>query len=870
LIIGPAGCGKSTLLAAWRRERVAAGAHAVWIALTASDDDPARFFDALVAGLGVLAPVLQRHAALPVGSVSDEQAAERLAIALVRGLATLGQECLLLIDDAHHLHHPHILLALQLLLDHGPETLHCAFASRSALPLSLARLRDQGLVAELGLDDLRFTLTESTQLLQGLLGHIDERQARMAHALTDGWAAGLSLLGVDLRRGGGQLLTGDRRPLRDARAFASYFDAEVLTGLNPTQMQFAVLCALPEQFNAALCAALAGDAQAVDRSLELLAQLEAQGLFLMPAGTRYPPGWWRLHPLLRDVLRQHLERLPQPQLHRLNAVAWRWFADCGMLHDAVHHALQSGDRQAAADLVEACADGLFVKGELRRLVGLARQLPDSIVDERASLRLWVAWGQVFERRLADADRSIAQLQIDLAAAPAAQRYRLTLLRGLQAVQRDDTAGAIDILPELLIEPPQGDAIALTGRRNLLTWLHLYRGEYEQARRVQLEPALPPTAGQPLLGTPFGLLGGRCLVGLTHAVQGQMIQAERIYRDVLFEADRGGAPCIDASCLAAGFLGEVLYELNEPLAAIGLLEARADALERVAIPDTMVRVMIALNRACRLVGRPLDGLACVKQFEASARQAGLDRVLAYCLLELVHQHLLHHDTPAANSVLCELTALEARHGLALSGTHGEIPVVAERARIELALHGGALSEALQRLHALIAVCQQRGRGRRVPFLQLQAAFVLARLGDAGQSQRLVQEALAHGHRLGLVRTLLDAHADSVALIDLASRNAGLDPVLHFYAERLLAAARDTRHVPGASSPVQPTGKVHPLQQLSPREAEIAQLLCLALPNKKIAHALGLSLDTVKWHMKNIFAKLGVSERDEVVQRLRDPA
>ncbi|MNF05784.1 Response regulator protein VraR [compost metagenome] len=60
----------------------------------------------------------------------------------------------------------------------------------------------------------------------------------------------------------------------------------------------------------------------------------------------------------------------------------------------------------------------------------------------------------------------------------------------------------------------------------------------------------------------------------------------------------------------------------------------------------------------------------------------------------------------------------------------------------------------------------------------------------------------------------------------------------------------------------------MELLSERELEILQLLAQALPNKKIARALGLSPETVKWHLSNIYGKLGVSSRDEAVERIRD--
>ncbi|MNV87077.1 Spore germination protein GerE [compost metagenome] len=60
---------------------------------------------------------------------------------------------------------------------------------------------------------------------------------------------------------------------------------------------------------------------------------------------------------------------------------------------------------------------------------------------------------------------------------------------------------------------------------------------------------------------------------------------------------------------------------------------------------------------------------------------------------------------------------------------------------------------------------------------------------------------------------------------------------------------------------------PVEPLSDRERDVLGLLAQAMPNKKIALALGLSIDTVKWHLKNIYGKLGVAGRDEAVAWMR---
>ena len=70
-----------------------------------------------------------------------------------------------------------------------------------------------------------------------------------------------------------------------------------------------------------------------------------------------------------------------------------------------------------------------------------------------------------------------------------------------------------------------------------------------------------------------------------------------------------------------------------------------------------------------------------------------------------------------------------------------------------------------------------------------------------------------------------------------------------------------------SPTGP-GDRNRIEPLSQRELDVLRMLMLALPNKRIARTMGLSLETIKWHLRNIYRKLGVSGRDEAVTRARD--
>jgi LuxR family maltose regulon positive regulatory protein len=82
----------------------------------------------------------------------------------------------------------------------------------------------------------------------------------------------------------------------------------------------------------------------------------------------------------------------------------------------------------------------------------------------------------------------------------------------------------------------------------------------------------------------------------------------------------------------------------------------------------------------------------------------------------------------------------------------------------------------------------------------------------------------------------------------------------YARRLLAALG----VAGERTPPR-QGLVEPLSE---RELEVLRLLGTHLNGPDIARELVVSLNTVRTHTKNIYAKLGVNDRREAVRRAEE--
>lgn len=72
---------------------------------------------------------------------------------------------------------------------------------------------------------------------------------------------------------------------------------------------------------------------------------------------------------------------------------------------------------------------------------------------------------------------------------------------------------------------------------------------------------------------------------------------------------------------------------------------------------------------------------------------------------------------------------------------------------------------------------------------------------------------------------------------------------------------------ADTATNPTAK----RPLSRREQEVLSLLSLGLRNRAIAEKLYVGEETVKSHLKNIYRKLGVSNRGEAIAAaFNDPA
>jgi LuxR family maltose regulon positive regulatory protein len=137
------------------------------------------------------------------------------------------------------------------------------------------------------------------------------------------------------------------------------------------------------------------------------------------------------------------------------------------------------------------------------------------------------------------------------------------------------------------------------------------------------------------------------------------------------------------------------------------------------------------------------------------------------------------------------------------------------------------------------------------LVVQALAEQAR-GDLPAALAALRRALSLAEPQGHVRIFADEGPPMAVLLRAAAAGTATG-----YARRILAAL-----APGADSGPVPVGLVDPL---SARELDVLRLLGSDLDGPDIARELFVSVNTVRTHTKNIYAKLGVTNRRAAVRR-----
>jgi LuxR family transcriptional regulator, maltose regulon positive regulatory protein len=347
-VVAPAGYGKTTLLAQWaeRKEpRVA------WVSLDHRDNDPVVLLTYIAVALDRIEPIHPRVFQALASSGAGIEVPRRLVSAMGR----LHHPITLVLDHFEAVTNPECLDAIAALALGLPVQLQLAIGSRDALPLPAARLRAQGGVVEVGVDDLAMDPHDAGRLLLEAGVELAAADLDQLVGKTEGWPVGLYLAALAVKAGGSH--TAARLPLTgEDRFIGDYLRSEFLDRVSPAEVSFLTHTSILDRICGPLCDAVLG----ATASSELLERLERRNLLVVPLDRRRE--WYRYHHLFRELLVSELRRREPEMITELHLRAAAWFEANGMPETAIDHAQAAGDHDHVADLVLRVANAVWASG----------------------------------------------------------------------------------------------------------------------------------------------------------------------------------------------------------------------------------------------------------------------------------------------------------------------------------------------------------------------------------------------------------------------------------------------------------------------------------------------------------------------------
>jgi LuxR family transcriptional regulator, maltose regulon positive regulatory protein len=847
VLSAPAGSGKTVLLRSWIAEAGLAG-QAAWVAAR-EDRDPQRFWLSVLGALRQTGPGAGLVRAVSAAPDLDGWA---LTEGLLHDLAPLEDPVWLVIDDVHELDRD-TLRQLELLLMRAAPTLRFVLAARHDVRLGLHRLRLEGGLAEIRARDLTFTLEEARELFAAAGVELDEPTLAVLHERTEGWAAGLRLAALSL--------AGRPDPGRFAAEFsgsertvAEYLLAEVLDRQPEPVRRVLLRTSILERVNGELADLLTGD----EGGERVLQDLEAAGAFVVSLDAAR--SWFRYHQMFADLLRLELRRAEAGEVPGLHAAAADWFAAHGLAVEAVRQAQSAEDWELAARLLAGHWPTLHLDGQAATVHELLAGFPAGLPAADAGLAVVSAADELAQGSLEAAERYLTLAERQSESLPADRREYGRLLLGVV---------------RLLLDRQRGNLPAVT----------------EDARKLQAMAEVAEAA-RPGLGADLSALVLISL-GSTEIFATASEDGERYLESGVALARHDGRPYLEFTGLAYQASHEFYHSF-----ARGAERGRqaVELAERHGWTDDP-----AVGVACMVVGLALAWQGQPDEAEPWVRRA--ERTLtaetqpvAVLAIRYIRGTLeLMRDRNAA-----ALAALEAGEPLAgrLGGQH--YFVARTRAmRVQSLLRLGQPERAEEFLAGLGERDRERG--------EIRVATAALRLAQGDPQAALaalapVQENPVSEDYWGFWRARADlleaiardalggpdaADAALERALDLSERSGDLTPFLLYPASDLLErhARHRTAHAalvaeirglltgpgPGGhgrtgSIPPRQTGPL--LEPLSGSETRVLRYLPTNLTMPEIARELSVSPNTIKTHIRNLYAKFGTHQRAEAVELARD--
>ncbi len=841
----PGGFGKTTLLSEifhFERER---GNLAAW--LTLDENDTREGVELYLtyaferAGLQVAAP-----------SDTDEYGLEQLAHEIESG----GEDCLVVIDEVERLEQDAV-DTLDYFLHRIPDNLRVVLGLRNNPGLDLSAAVLEGRAIVVGAEELRFSKSETDTFFDGSLS---SRQLAAVIEHTRGWPVALGFCRImrnDLERpiAIDELL---ENLADDEGSAVNWLGTRLLRNIREDDREFLLDLAQFDWIEPAMVDDALGRNDTGHRLVELAA---LRGL-LHQLGTGTDR--WQLHPLLKEVCgierrRENPDRYLE--LHRAIAAA---MIERGHLLLAVRHASEARDWDLVGDaLLQAGGLRLWLREGMTRLGAAERFLTDEVVKRFPRLELLRCRLLVHRSRLIEARARYENVRTrtdDFAhdrpgGDDSALRAEATIVRagltgfGCMPFDKGIVQELIDCLAHVRgEESPDPETVGAIA--TFLVAAYDQGAQFERGRAFGAEAE----AQFLLCNSVHGTMHLALIEGIGAMAQGRSAEAENHYARAASIAEQHFP-------LDANVTQTVRVLTAELDVECGRTPLPREGAQRIPVPFRNIAAWLDVYAAA-------NELAVESRFDSAGAEEALNVVEASCDwadsqgLVSVSRHLLTlkigYLAEAGRVDEAAATWLDAAFPDDIQSildldryTWREIEAIS-CARLRLLVASGELESARELAGRLSALARDRNLMRTLTRSLALSMILEYRANDTDAAMAHLVEYVNVHAETGFAGAMVRAHATSRPLLGRLLRT-GLERRLKDAAQTLLRKI-DSRE--GSTFP-----------DFTVREREILELLARSRRDKEIARLLGLSVDGVRYHLRNIYRKLGVSRRGEAVSRAR---
>lgn len=861
-VIAPTGYGKTSLSTAVFNTFRSRGVKGYWIALDDRDDSVERVLGLLEAALGDPRREMHPTQALIRG---DEPMQNRVQT-LVDCVARLPDPSLIVIDNLGYCTDDSVGYLLDRLVFRTPSSVTFLFSSAVEIPMNTARAKLEGRLREVRFGDLSLR-TEGVRELLGpeLCARLGPEGIDAVLRQTEGWPAAVRLAQI--------ILASSEDPAAALADFsgadediAGLMNRQVLAGFAPETRRFLVEIASLRSFCVELCRQATGDEEAARH----VALLQHRNVFLVPLDRKR--SWHRLHALFREFLLEEGQRsLPAERRRQVMARAAEWCERQGHWEDAIDYALQAESGTLASAVLERVAP-MFVRdrGDLHLYIEWVERLRKEGHPVGWEADFWYVWAMVFHRRYDTARQQAERLARRIEQEPLAEG---DVARRADLKRRVEVIGTCidtftDRLPDALVrasawlsargadDPFDVATVACAGGISLCS-----EHRFVEARQVMR--TAQEAVGQATSAYGVGwvsLLSALVTVfeGDYAAVHDELLATLSRARAALGE---GSGIAGTISLVAAKCAVEMCLEQEaRDLLAQGLRWANTHG-----IVDTAA---VGLDAAVKLwSGREGDPVTVSQLREIASGYAPRLGVMLSCMLIQRFVRLGRVEEARAEATLIGLGG-EGRASV-IAGV--DVPRTREcvaAAEIDLLIAGGQLKQAESLISEETRLARKEGRVARLVELALCEMAVAVCSHHAPTATRHLVRAVSLAARRRILRPFRDRGELIAGLVNDTKPQAwgfALEEERRFFVEIC-------RGLPVSSGALldqidQSHGERQLLETPTARELELLGLIEAGLSNQQLADRLSVSVATVKWHLYNLYTKLGVSSRSAALARAR---